>query len=129
MNHRAERQSIAESLTIRPPITPPLAVRVALLGGLAFVLFAIVFFRLWFLQVLSGDQYLAAANDNRVRELKIEAPRGEIVDPPSKLIPYQPWALERRNELRTKAFEDPQGHCAPSGAPRMSPRSPSTTSS
>ena len=43
---------------------------------------------------------------------------GEIVDPPNKLIPYQPWALERRNELRTKAFEDPQGHCAPSGAPR-----------
>jgi hypothetical protein len=43
---------------------------------------------------------------------------GEIVDPPNKLIPYQPWALARRNELREKAFEDPQGHCAPSGAPR-----------
>ncbi len=43
---------------------------------------------------------------------------GEIVDPPDKRIPYQPWALERRDELRTRAFDDPQGHCAPSGAPR-----------
>ena len=34
----------------RPAITPQLALRVALLGGFAFVLFAIVFFRLWFLQ-------------------------------------------------------------------------------
>ena len=37
----------------RPPITPQLAVRVAVLGGVAFVLFAIIFFRLWFLQVLT----------------------------------------------------------------------------
>jgi hypothetical protein len=43
---------------------------------------------------------------------------GDIVDPPDKKIPYQAWALARRNELRTKSFEDPQGHCAPSGAPR-----------
>ena len=44
----------------RPPITPQLAVRVALLGGFAFVLFAIVFFRLWFLQVLTGEDYVSA---------------------------------------------------------------------
>ncbi len=64
----------------RPPITPQLAVRVAILGGLAFVLFAIVFFRLWFLQVLSGDDYVSQARDNRVRKVRIEAPRGDIVD-------------------------------------------------
>lgn len=64
----------------RPPITPQLALRVAVFGGVAFVLFAIIFFRLWYLQVLSGDQYLAEANNNRVRELRIQAPRGEIVD-------------------------------------------------
>ena len=44
------------------------------------MLFAIIFFRLWYLQVLSGDQYLAQARDNRVRELRVQAPRGEIVD-------------------------------------------------
>jgi penicillin-binding protein 2 len=64
----------------RPAITPQLAVRVAVLGGFAFVLFAIVFFRLWFLQVLSGDQYVSEARSNRVRKIKIEAPRGNIVD-------------------------------------------------
>jgi penicillin-binding protein 2 len=39
-----------------------------------------VFFRLWFLQVLSGDQYVSEARSNRVRKVKIEAPRGNIVD-------------------------------------------------
>ncbi len=64
----------------RPAITPQLAVRVAVLGGIAFALFAIVFFRLWFLQVLSGDDYVTQARENRVRKIKIEAPRGDIVD-------------------------------------------------
>jgi penicillin-binding protein 2 len=64
----------------RPPITPQLAVRVAGLGVLALVLFGIVFFRLWYLQVLDGDKYLAQARENRVRTERIEAPRGQIVD-------------------------------------------------
>ncbi len=64
----------------RPPISPQLAWRVAILGGIALALFAIVFFRLWYLQVLSGDQYLAEANDNQVRQERIQAPRGDIVD-------------------------------------------------
>jgi penicillin-binding protein 2 len=64
----------------RPPITPQLALRIALLGGVAFVLFAIIFFRLWYLQVLSGDQYLQQARDNRVRELRVQAPRGNVLD-------------------------------------------------
>jgi penicillin-binding protein 2 len=63
-----------------PAITPQLAVRVAVLGGIAFALFAIIFFRLWFLQVLSGDEYVTQARENRVRKIKIEAPRGDIVD-------------------------------------------------
>jgi len=64
----------------RPPISPALALRVAVLGGVALVMFAIIFFRLWYLQVLSGDQYVKQANSNRVRALPIAAPRGEIVD-------------------------------------------------
>jgi penicillin-binding protein 2 len=64
----------------RPAITPQLALRVAVLGGIAFVLFAIVFFRLWYLEILSGDQYVSQANDNRVREIRIQAPRGDITD-------------------------------------------------
>ncbi|HEV7753021.1 MAG TPA: hypothetical protein VGO71_15855, partial [Baekduia sp.] len=64
----------------RPPITPQLALRVAGAGVLAFVLFGIIFFRLWYLQVLDGDKYLAQARDNRVRTERIQAPRGDIVD-------------------------------------------------
>jgi len=64
----------------RPTLTPQLAFRVAVIGGVALVMFALIFFRLWYLQVLSGDKYLAEASDNRVREIKVQAPRGEIVD-------------------------------------------------
>ena len=70
----------------RAPITPQLALRVAIFGGVAFALFAIVFFRLWYLQVLSGDKYLAEARVNRVRELRIQAPRGKIVDRHGKVV-------------------------------------------
>ena len=64
----------------RPAISPQMAVRVAVLGGMALVLFAVVFFRLWYLEVLSGDQYVSQANENQVREIRIQAPRGDIVD-------------------------------------------------
>jgi penicillin-binding protein 2 len=64
----------------RPTLTPQLAFRVAVIGGVALVMFAIIFFRLWYLQVLSGDNYVAEARENRVREIKVQAPRGEIVD-------------------------------------------------
>jgi len=64
----------------RPPLTPQLALRVAVVGSFALAMFAIIFFRLWFLQVLSGDQYLAQAQGNRVREIAIAAPRGEVLD-------------------------------------------------
>ncbi|CAN5131389.1 penicillin-binding protein 2 [soil metagenome] len=70
----------------RAPITPQLALRVAIFGGVALALFAIVFFRLWYLQVLSGDKYLAEARVNRVRELRIQAPRGKIVDRNGRVI-------------------------------------------
>ncbi len=64
----------------RPPLTPQLAVRVALVGTVALALFAIIFFRLWFLQVLSGPQYVQAATANRVRDILVPAARGEILD-------------------------------------------------
>src|SRR3954467_6442198 len=47
---------------------------------MAFVLFGIVFFRLWYLQVLTGEQAVSDARQNRVRKVGIEAPRGDIVD-------------------------------------------------
>ncbi len=70
----------------RAPITPALALRVAGLGFAALGLFAIIFFRLWFLQVLAGDEYLSQANQNRVRDIPIAAPRGDIVDRSGRTI-------------------------------------------
>ena len=64
----------------RVPVSPQLALRVAILGGIALTMFAIIFFRLWFLQVLSGDKYRAQANNNRIRDVDVPAPRGDIVD-------------------------------------------------
>jgi penicillin-binding protein 2 len=64
----------------RPTLTPQLAFRVAVIGGVALMAFAVIFFRLWYLQVLSGDKYEAQARGNVVREIKVQAPRGEIVD-------------------------------------------------
>ncbi|HET9103203.1 MAG TPA: penicillin-binding protein 2 [Solirubrobacteraceae bacterium] len=64
----------------RPPMTPQLALRVAIVGSVALAFFAIIFFRLWFLQVLSGEQYVRAATVNRVRDVAVPAERGEILD-------------------------------------------------
>ena len=64
----------------RSPLTPQLAVRVAILGSVALAMFAVIFFRLWFLQVLSGNKYVAEAKVNRVRDIDIPAERGEILD-------------------------------------------------
>ncbi|HXS46605.1 MAG TPA: penicillin-binding protein 2 [Solirubrobacterales bacterium] len=57
-----------------------LAVRIAIFGGVAIALFAVLFFRLWFLQMLNGDEFLAEARNNRTREFQVIAPRGEILD-------------------------------------------------
>jgi penicillin-binding protein 2 len=63
-----------------PRMNSGLALRIAVFGGLALALFAVLFFRLWFLQVISGDRYLAEANNNRTRDVRVSAPRGSILD-------------------------------------------------
>lgn len=63
----------------RPPPGSRLALRIAVLGGVAVALFAVLFFRLWDLQVLSGSKYLAEAKNNRTREFRVTAPRGRIL--------------------------------------------------
>jgi penicillin-binding protein 2 len=63
-----------------PDMSNRLALRIALFGGFALILFGILFFRLWTLQVLNGERYLAEANNNRTREYRVSAPRGMILD-------------------------------------------------
>jgi penicillin-binding protein 2 len=61
-------------------LTPSLALRIGVLGMLALVVFAVLFLRLWALQVLSGAQYLRAAQNNQLRTVRTPAPRGPILD-------------------------------------------------
>src|SRR3954452_6966098 len=83
-----------------------LSLRIAVLGCLAVALFGILFFRLWNLQVLSGDKYLAEAKNNRTRSFKVIAPRGEILGRDGKVLVDSRSALAL--QLNTaKLPEDP----------------------
>ena len=63
----------------RANLTPALAVRIAIAGSVVLALFAIIFFRLWFLQVLTGDHYVLTAARNQTRVVAIAPPRGRIL--------------------------------------------------
>jgi penicillin-binding protein 2 len=57
-----------------------------MLGAVAIAVFGVLFFRLWSLQVLSGDRYLDAAQNNQLRTIRVEAPRGPVLDRNGKMI-------------------------------------------
>jgi penicillin-binding protein 2 len=57
-----------------------LRLRLLVFGVLLVTIFVALFSRLWFLQVLAGDQYQALARENRVRRVESEPPRGRILD-------------------------------------------------
>ena len=67
-------------------LTPRMAMRVAVLGGVALLVFAVLFLRLWSLQILSPDKYRTAALNNQLRLDRIEAPRGTIVDRSGRVL-------------------------------------------
>jgi penicillin-binding protein 2 len=94
----------------RVPVSPQLALRLAVLGGVAMVMFAIIFFRLWYLQVLSGEQYVQQANANRARDLPIPAPRGQILDREGQSIV---------RSSTTNAVQIVPSALPPAGAPRL----------
>ena len=94
------------STTAAPPITPAArAARRRSSAAIALALFAIIFFRLWYLQVLSGDQYLAEARDNRVREVRIQAPRGDDRRPQRR--------RDRRRTAARRRPDRPAAACPP----------------
>ena len=54
--------------------------RVSMLGVVMLVIFAGLVLRLWALQILSGTTYVKQAAANSFRTVRVQAPRGEIVD-------------------------------------------------
>ena len=65
---------------------PSVALRAAMVVGVTVVLVGMILFRLWFLQILSGHTYVREANDNRLRSVKVVAPRGVILDRNGKVL-------------------------------------------
>ena len=58
--------------------------------------------------------------DHPTAQFGIPAGKGVIVDPPNGKIPYQPWALQKRNDLlEHHMFQDPEAHCTLAGVPRQ----------
>ena len=115
-----ERRSLSERFLppdprVREPyrLTPPLALRVGILGAVALLLFALLFLRLWSLQVLSGDEYLNAAQNNQLRLVRLEAPRGPILDRNGRTIVSNVAGtaveLSRLSRLRSRLFVDRSG--------------------
>jgi len=60
------------------PDTPRL--RISILGLVVLGMFAALFTRLWYLQVMSPEDYEVVAEANRIREVQVAAPRGRILD-------------------------------------------------
>jgi penicillin-binding protein 2 len=58
----------------------------SVLGIVVFALFAALFARLYYLQVMASEQYEVAAQANRIREVPVEAPRGRILDRNGKVL-------------------------------------------
>jgi penicillin-binding protein 2 len=54
--------------------------RLGVLAVVAVALFASLFARLWYLQVMSSETFTQAAEANRIRVVQVEAPRGRILD-------------------------------------------------
>jgi len=61
-------------------VTQRLTWRVGVLAVVILVVFAALFLRLWALQVLAGTKYVDQARANSYRTVRVQAPRGPIVD-------------------------------------------------
>lgn len=101
----------------RIPVSPQIALRVAVLGTFALVMFGIIFFRLWYLQILTGTQYVRQISAQQTRSLPIAAPRGQILaangqvlvgSRPTSAVQVVPSQLPRGLSEQVATYEDRQ---------------------
>jgi penicillin-binding protein 2 len=62
------------------PLSPQLALRIAVLGMIALGAFGVLIFRLWALQVLASTKYQTLARRNVMQTVRLPADRGSILD-------------------------------------------------
>ena len=60
--------------------------RLSVVGIVVFALFASLFARLWYLQVMATAEFQVEAQANRIRTVPVEAPRGRILDRNGKVL-------------------------------------------
>jgi len=85
---RVPRRFLPPDPTVEAPyrLSPQLALRIGLLGALALAVFGVLLLRLWALEVLSGTDYLRAAQNNQLRTIRLDAPRGAILDRQGRIL-------------------------------------------
>lgn len=71
---------IVRTTTLPRPVDERTRPRLRLFTGLLLSLLLVLVARLWFVQIVDGERYAAMAEEGRVREVALEAPRGRIVD-------------------------------------------------
>ena len=70
----------AAGRSTEPVLNQSIAVRLAVLGGIAIALLALLTMRLWFLQVIGSEAFASQAEVNRLRTVQSEGARGQIID-------------------------------------------------
>ena len=78
MGHGGRSRPLVRPLRTVVPDTSRL--RMAIVGVIGISLFATVFTRLWYLQVMDAEEFQALAAQNQVRDVFEPAPRGRILD-------------------------------------------------
>ncbi|HXQ63042.1 MAG TPA: penicillin-binding transpeptidase domain-containing protein [Acidimicrobiales bacterium] len=79
--HMRPRRSVVDRvMPSSEPSAPRTIVRLRVVGLLVAALFALMFIRLWYLQVLDTSAYSQTVAQNQVRLVQVPAPRGLIVD-------------------------------------------------
>src|SRR5215813_10131702 len=69
------------SVHVTPREVPPeLQLRIALAVGVVFLAFMLVGSRLWYLQVVQGDEMRSLSENNRIRLVRVPAARGVVYD-------------------------------------------------
>ena len=66
--------------------TQNLRARMTIIQGVVLAILVVLGVRLYFLQVVNGDYYAERAENQRVRLLRIPAPRGAIFDRNGRLL-------------------------------------------
>jgi len=77
---RPRRSVVDRVMPTSEPSAPRTNIRLRVVGLLFAALFALMFIRLYYLQVLDTSAYSAAVAQNQVRPVQVPAPRGLILD-------------------------------------------------